>query len=579
MYKNSYKAFILSKFSIKFLLSGQPWLSRLLLFTLISNVLMLVPSWYMLEVYDRVIMSRNVTTLCMLALLATVLLAVMELLNKVRQQILYTYSVRYQQQLDQYLFELSFLQGVLTNQPLNPVNYDYLGRIVQFLRSPVLIALLDLPCALIFLVLIYSMSMTLGHVTLLIAMMVALLTWLNERGVHPKLQAANRTVAESQRLLNHVVRNAEVIQAMQMAPAIQSRWQSRHFEYVSHQSAASMLATRFQSMSRLLQQMLGSIMLGLGCLLLLHGDFAMGGSGLIVGSILASRFLSPMVQLIAGWKHIDNAIDALDQLQKLEKAFFRQPSQLALPAPQGQVLVENVTVRISNSDRFILRGIQFGLQAGQRLAIIGPSGSGKTTLARLMAGAMPSDMGVVRLDGAPLFDWDKALVGPYIGYVPQEVELYDGTIAQNIARFCADTDTAHLEHIVELCGLAAFIQSLPEGLNTAVGAEGTTLPGGKRQLMGLARALYTRPKLLVLDEPSSNLDKAGELALRNVLQALRSQGTTLVLVTHQRSYLEFVDTLAVMMAGELRLFGPVQEVMNKLNPPQEIQKHTAEKLK
>lgn len=570
---------VLNTFDLRSLLSGDPWLSRLLFFTVVSNVLLLVPSWYMLEVYDRVIMSRNVTTLCMLALLAMALLLVMEWLNKVRQEILYRLSVRYQQQVDSHLFDLGFIQGVLTNQPFNPMHCDYLARIVQFIRSPALIALLDLPCALIFLVLIYQMSITLGHVTLVIALLVGVLTWLNEQSVHPQLQAANRTVADSQRLLNHVVRNAEVIQAMHMTAAIEARWQSRHFEYVRYQSTASLLATRYQSLSRLLQQIIGSAMLGVGALLMLQGDFAMGGSGLIVGSILASRFLSPMVQLIAGWKSIDNALDALQQLQKLEKTFFREPRQLALPAPQGQVLVENLTLKIPNSDRFILRGIQFGLAAGQRLAIIGPSGSGKSTLAKLMAGAIPADIGYVRLDGATLFDWDKASVGRYIGYLPQEVELYDGSIAQNISRFETQVNAAQLAEVIALCGLSDFIATLPQGVDTLVGAEGAMLPGGKRQLIGLARALYPKPRLVILDEPSSNLDKAGEHALKQALEALRAQACTLVMVTHQRSYLAFVDSMAVMMGGELRLFGSVQDVMQKLNPPQEMPQASAEKLK
>lgn len=565
------------KFSVKALFSGPRWLPQLVIFTLLSNILLLVPSWYMLEVYDRVIMSRNVSTLCMLAVLAIALLAVMELLNHVRMEILYKRSVAYQQQVGAHLFELSFIQGVLTGQPFNPVNDDYLQRIIQFLRSPALIALLDLPCALIFLVLIYSMSLTLGHVSLFIALVVALLTWLNEQAVHPQLQAANRMVAESQRLLNHVVKNTEVIQAMHMQQAIQARWQSRHFEYVLQQSRASFSATRYQSLSRLLQQMLGSAMLGVGALLLLQGNFAMGGSGLIVASILASRFLSPMVQLIAGWKAIDNALDAFGQLQRLEKTFFREPRQLALPAPAGHVQVENVALKVPNSDRFILRGIQFSLTAGQRLAIIGPSGSGKTTLAKLMAGGLPAEIGCVRLDGANLFDWDKPSVGRYIGYLPQEIELYEGTIAQNISRFASDVDTAHLQYIIQLCGLSDFINSLPQGVDTPVGAEGAMLPGGKRQLIGLARALYTQPRLVVMDEPSANLDKAGEQALCKVLLELKNQKCTVVLVTHQRRYLEFVDTVAVMMAGELRLFGGVQEVMQKLHPAQQKQATLAEK--
>lgn len=532
----------------------------------------------MLEVYDRVIMSHNIKTLLMLALLALSLLWVMEKINKVRADMLNQQGLRFLNEMRGEVFDLSFYKGVKTNKPFNPTYLDQLTRLSQFFSSNPFVSLLDLPFALIFLLLIYCMSTTLGNLTLLVTLIIAGIAILNERGTHPRLLMANRLVGDSQVVLNNVLKNAEVIKAMNMSAALVQRWKAKHFDYIHYQSQASLSATYFQSYSRLLQQILGSAILGLSCWLLLEGDFSIGASGMIVASILASRFTSPMVQIITGWKTITNALDAFNQLQQLESDFSTEQSTIQLPKPRGDLSVENASIRIADSERFILKQINFSIRAGRSLAVIGPSGSGKTTLAKLVVGALAPDLGSVRLDSAALFDWNKANLGRHIGYLAQDVELFEGTVAENIARF-AEVDEAAVNQAITLAGLDDFICSLADGIHTRLDG-GVRLPGGKRQLLGLARAIYQAPRLVVLDEPSSNLDKAGEAALEKTLAFLKQQQSTVVLITHHKGYLSLVDNIVVLMNGEVRLGGTRDEVLSKLQAPSTSPKvtQTIEKL-
>ena len=554
-------------------------LKPIFLFSLLINALLLVPSWYMLEVYDRVVMSRNVHTLLMLGTLVLLLLFVMEYLSNIRQSLMSKAGEKFVLENQEKVFDVSFYRGVKTNQPFNFQSVDHLQKIQAFFQSSILLALLDLPFSLIFLVFIYVISPILGHLAILIALVIALLTVLNEKATHADLTRANQTAAQSQVVLNNIVRNAEVIRAMQMESALEHRWLSKHFDYVGYQSRASESATVYQSMSRLMQQILGSTMLGMGCLLLLNGDLPIGGSGLIISSILATRFVTPLVQLISGWKVLINAADAYLQLSKLEQDYSQRKSKIKLPDPIGNVLVENVSLRIPQTELYVLKNIYLSLKSGQSIALIGPSGSGKTTLGRLLVGGLSPDMGSVRLDGVPLFEWDKAAVGPFIGYLPQEVELQEGTIAQNVSRFSLAEEESKVTQALELAGLTSFISALPEGVHTRIGAGGMTLPGGKRQLIGLARAVYDLPKLIVLDEPSANLDKLGEVALKQLLASLRQAGSTVVLITHHKSYLDQVDWIMLLMNGEAKLVGPKDEVMQKLAPAAAVTQSANRKLK
>ena len=548
----------------KSVLQQKSVLKSLLVFSFFINLLLLVPSWYMLQVYDRVIMSMNMTTLLMLALLTVVLIWVMEKLYQQRAALLYVCSQRIEQEYLPQLFELSFKKAQMTNRALNPSDLDYFNRIIIFIRSNTLTALIDLPFAILFLIIVYSMNIALGHLTLCFTIVLAIIAYLNERAVHPKLFMANSIAATSQATLNNVVRNAEVIQAMGMKKNMLQRWLQHHYQYLSYQSSASLSAGFYQSVSKLLQQLLGSAILGVGCWLFLTGHFSLGASGIIVASIIATRFTAPMIQAISGWKNVSNARDGYRKILEMEKLLQQQTPQLQLPAPKGLLQFENVSLKLPQTERFILKQINFALKPGQSLALIGASGSGKTSLAKLAVGVLPADLGQVRLDGAELYHWPKQQVGQYVGYLPQEVVLYTGSIAQNVSRFNDTVDAAALNQVIELVGLTDFIHSLPDGINTQLNSD-MALPGGKRQLIGLARAMYGLPKLVVLDEPGSNLDKQGKVALCNCLEFLKVQGCTVLVSTHQKSLLHFSDYIMVLMHGEVRLSGSRDDVLKKLN--------------
>ena len=532
----------------------------------------------MLEVYDRVLMSRNINTLLMLALIALALLAIMEWLNKIRVQLLTQIGDRLFRDKRETLFEMIFIKGVRTNQPFNPLVMDHLNKVVTFISSAIFLSLLDLPFSLIFLGVIYLISPFLGTLTLVVTIFLIIISIVNEQKSHPELQKANQSVYESQVLLNNVLKNAEVIKAMGMSQHIEHLWKNKHFEYLSYQSRASLVAVKYAAYAKLLQQILGSAILGLGCYLFLKGNFPIGPAGFIIASILAARFTGPVVQILTGWKNISGAYDSVREINRLIDEVVLEKSTISLPIPKGDLAIENVSVRIANTDRVILNNISFALKVGQSVAIIGPSGSGKSTLAKLIVGALKPDNGSVRLDGAELYRWDKAEVGTYIGYLSQEVDLYQGTIKENIARFNPASQPEKIDACVRQCRLQDFIAELPEQGNTYIGPEGVMLPGGKKQLVGLARALFGNPKLVLLDEPNSNLDKEGELALVEVIQHLKQQAITTVLITHQKSYLALVDFIIVLINGEVKLSGTAKDVLSKLQPAAEIAKNTTEEL-
>jgi ATP-binding cassette subfamily C exporter for protease/lipase len=330
------------------------------------------------------------------------------------------------------------------------------------------------------------------------------------------------------------------------------------------QAIASANAGFYQSISRFLQNMVGSMMLGLAAWLLLHNQLNGGGAFLIVGSLLGGRVLAPLVQIVAQWQAVVNVRDAYSRLENLLEMVPKIPAGMALPTPRGILQVEPLVGGAPGSQAAILRGVGFALNPGEVLAVVGPSASGKTTLARMLVGLWPATKGKVRLDGADVFAWNKAELGPHLGYLPQGVELFEGSVAENIARF-GDVDVAKVEAAARAVGLHEFILALPAGYDTQVGREGAMLSGGQRQRVGLARALYGRPAFVVLDEPNSSLDEQGDLALAQAIALYKAQGTTFVVMTHRTSVLGVADKMLVLRDGQVQMFGPRDDVLKALN--------------
>jgi ATP-binding cassette subfamily C exporter for protease/lipase len=550
------------------IVSLRPFFVRSGWFSLVCSLLVLAPSGYMLEVYDRVVNSRSHTTLVMLTLLVLGAYVVMEVLEWARSEVMRAASVELDSKMSVRIFNAIFEANLRrlpggTQQPLNDFR-----QVRDFLYSPVLLALLESPVSLVMMVLLFLISPVLGWSALAFALLQTLVAWLNERSTQPPLMQANRAAIEAQQYADNTLRNAEVIESMGMLRDTHRRWLLKQRDFLDLQALASERAGGYQAISKLLQNTLSSLLLGLGCWLLLRNELNGGGGMMIVASILGGRMLAPLVQVVSQWQTVVNARDAWTRLDGLLTAVPARPPGMALPAPRGALQVEQLVAAAPGNPLPILRGVQFALAPGEVLAVVGPSAAGKTTLARLLVGLWPAQGGKVRLDGADIHTWNKAELGAHLGYLPQGVELFEGTLAEKIARF-AEVEPAKVDAAARAVGLHEFILSLPLGYDSPVGPEGARLSGGQRQRVGLARALYGDPVFVVLDEPNSSLDEEGDAALARAIQESKARGTTFVVMTHRTSVLAVADKMLVLRDGLQQAFGPRDEVLAALHQAQQ----------
>ena len=538
----------------------KPVLMRAAGFSMIISLLALSPTVYMLEVYERVVNARSGMTLAMLTVVVVLCYAVMEILEKVRGAMMRAAGVQLDEKLSERVYNAMF-QGFLKRHVSGGTQVlNDLKLVREFLFNPALLAVLEAPVALVALALIFAINPLLGWSAMLGALAQMGVAYMNERATRKPLNEANRSAAAAQQFAEASLRNAHVMESMGMLDAVQARWQKRQDQFLAHQAQASEGAGLWTAMSKLIQQLMGSVLLGLGAWLFLGNTLNGGGGMIIIGSVLGGRVLAPLGQVVAQWNAVVNVRAAWARLEALLAQIPEKPEAMSLPAPKGFLTVEALMAGAPGQQVPIVRGVQFGIQPGEVLAVIGPSASGKTTLARLLVGLWPAISGKVRLDGADVHAWDKAELGPYLGYLPQGVELLDGTLAENIARF-GDVDMAQVEAAARLVGLHELIMSMPQGYNSPIGRDGTMLSGGQRQRVGLARALYGKPVFVVLDEPNSSLDEVGDAALANAIATLKQMGTTFVVMTHRSSILGVADKILLMREGTQQAFGPRDEVL------------------
>jgi ATP-binding cassette subfamily C exporter for protease/lipase len=532
-------------------------------FSTLISLLALMPTFYMLEVYDRVVNSRSSMTLLMLTVLIVLAYAVMELLEKVRGSLMRAAGVQVDEALSKRIYDAMF-QGFLKRQVGGSMQVlNDLKVVREFLANPALMAMLEAPVALVALALIFAISPVLGWASVVGAIAQIGVAFMNERATRKPLNEANRSAAGAQQFAEASLRNAHVMESMGMLDAVHGRWQKRQQEFIDYQATASEGGGLWTAISKAVQQVMASLLLGLGAWLLLNNMLNGGESMMIIGSVLGGRVLAPLSQLVAQWNSVVMVRAAWGRLEMLLAQVPAKPESMSLPTPKGFLTVEGLMAGAPGQQVPIVRGVQFALNPGEVLAVVGPSASGKTTLARLLVGLRPSMGGKVRLDGADIHTWDKTELGPYLGYLPQGVELLEGSLAENIARF-GEVDMAQVEAAAKLVGVHELIMSLPEGYNSPVGRDGAMLSGGQRQRVGLARALYGKPVFVVLDEPNSSLDEAGDAALANAIAALKQLGTTFVVMTHRTSVLGVADKMLIMREGAQQAFGPRDEVLAAL---------------
>ena len=420
----------------------------------------------------------------------------------------------------------------------------------------------------LFILVIFMINQTMGYMSIVGAVLSVLLAYFTERDTQTTLTDANRSAIDAQNYANGSLRNAQVIEAMGMLGSIHGRWMKKQRQFLSRQASASDTAGTYSSISKFVQLAQSSLLLGAGCWLTIQGMFPGGGGMMIVASTLGGRVLAPISQVISMWKHVVTARDAYFRLNALLANIPAKRPGMSMPAPKGLLSVEAVIAGAPNSNVPIIHGVTFLVPSGSVVAIVGPSASGKTTLARLVVGVWPTASGKVRLDGVDIFPWNKDELGPHVGYLPQDIELFDGTLAENIARF-GHVDMMQVETAARAVGLHETIMNMPDGYESAVGDDGCFLSGGQRQRVGLARAIYGNPRLLVLDEPNSSLDDAGERALVQTLLDLKAQGTTILVITHRSSVLAAVDLMLLLVEGKVKAYGPRDEVLAALQgrPP------------
>lgn len=531
-------------------------------FTAVVNILMLAPAIYMLQVYDRVLSSRNVTTLVMITLILVGLYLLLALIEWTRGRIVVRVGEQADAVMKDRVFDAAFERSLLGGGGSAGQSITDFITLRQFTTGPGLFAFMDAPWFPVYLAVIFAFDWRMGVLSSIGALILVVLAWVNERTSKKPLSEANQSAHRASLLMTNQFRNAEVIEAMGMLGPLRNRWARLHGETMGLQTQASDIAGLIGSSTKGLRLLIQSGVLGYGAYLVLLGDLTPGM--MIAASILVGRALAPVDMLINVWKQFANARSAYERLNRLLNTHAVRPERMSLPAPKGVLTVQGAMTAPPGTKVLSVRGVTFELQPGQVLGLIGPSGSGKSSLARLLIGVWPCAQGQVRLDGADIYQWSKEDLGPHIGYLPQDIELFAGTIAENIARFSQGNDAAVVE-AAQIAGVHELILSQPNGYDTQLGDQGSGLSGGQKQRVGLARALFGYPKLVVLDEPNSNLDDAGQAALAKALRAMQARGSTIVVITHSTAILSVTTHLGLMNQGQLSLFGPTAEVMQKIN--------------
>lgn len=536
------------------------------LFSGLINLLYLAPSIYMLQVYDRAVPTRGVMTLLALTLIYLFAVATMGALDLVRARVLIRASARLDRVLAPPIIAALIRDSVA--RPRGGAALREFDHLRQTLTGAGVLALFDLPWAPIYLLVCFAIHPLLGAMAIAAIAATAGLAWANERATSRPLKLANAAATHGYASLEGSLGAAGVVKALGMGPALMARHRAERSESLDFQAAASASNAMFVSATKAMRIALQSLALGLGAWLAMDGRIS--GGAIFAASLLLSRALAPIEQITGASKALVLALPAWRTLRTLLDEAGDAGEHVRLPAPTGRLQIQGLTVAIPDTDRRALADLSFKLGAGRMLGVVGPSGAGKSTLARALVGAVAAEAGVVRLDGASLADWPEEQLGAAIGYLPQDPSLLRGTVRENICRFQTGDRAAIDAEVVraaQACGAHELILSLPKAYDTELGQRGAGLSAGQAQRIALARALYGGPALIVLDEPNANLDADGEAQLFATLQAVKSRGTTVVVIAHRTGVLRMVDELMVLREGRIVMHGERDEVMRRLAEP------------
>jgi len=536
------------------------------LFSAAINLLLLTPIIYMLTVYDRVVASGSLSTLAMLTLLMIALLLAVGGFEWVRSMLLIGLSNKLEERLRRRVTDATFKRSLLTGGMIsNAQPVSDLTSLRQFIGGNGLFAFFDAPWFPIYIIVMFLFHPWFGVAGIVGGAIMVALAAINNSVTDAVLKEANENAVRSSAQFQSSLRNAEAVAAMGMSKDIAKKQDLLNDKVIDQQTTASSRAGAMNGVSKSFRMIMQSLLLGLGAFLALQQEISPGM--MIAGSLLLGRALAPIDMLVGTWKGYSVAVAQYKRLTELLEKIPADRERMPLPDPEGALSLEQVTIVPPGSRNAVVRGVTFQLSPGEMLGIVGPSASGKSTLARAVLGIWPTYAGKVRLDGADIAAWDRSELGPHIGYLPQDIELFDGTIAENISRFRL-ADSSEIVEAAKLAGVHELILRLPQGYDTVIGSAGGILSGGQRQRIALARAVFGSPKLLVLDEPNSNLDDQGEKELVLALERIKSSGCTALVITHRTMILKFVDKLLVLRDGALAGFGPRDDVLSALTKQQ-----------
>jgi ATP-binding cassette subfamily C exporter for protease/lipase len=531
------------------------------IFSLVANVLMLTPTLYMLQVYDRVLASQSELTLLVMSLLTLFLFVIMAFAEWMRSRVLVSAGVRLDEQLSTQVFNASF-EAHLSQAGTSPSRaFGDLIQIRQFLTGNGIFAFFDAPWTPIYMAVLFFLHPWLGVLGIIFACIQASLAWFGHRHTLAPAEAATKAGSDAGAFLQGKLRNAEVLESMGMVNNLKDRWLQRHQVHLAKSADTQHLTNRITGWSKFVRYSQQSLSLGAGALLVINGELSPGG--MIAANVLMTRALAPIDMMVGSWRQFIGMRFAFARLEQMLIDYPARDPDFKRVAPSGQITLQDVFATAPGREEPILKNINLNIPAGSVIAVLGPSGSGKSTLARVLMGIWPDVAGEVLLDGLPLSGWNRIELGPFLGYLPQDIELFEGTLADNIARF-GEVDSKRVIEAAESAGLHDMILRFPKGYDTPIGEAGNLLSGGQRQRIGLARAIYGSPQLIVLDEPNANLDDAGEAALFKTIQQLKAKGRTVFLITHRPAALAVADRILILRDGQVMANGPRDEVLAAL---------------
>ncbi|BAF71301.1 type I secretion system permease/ATPase [Sulfurovum sp. NBC37-1] len=546
------------------------------IYSFFLNILMLAAPFYMLVVYDIVMPSKNLNTLLLVTLITIMFFIGMWILDYVRSKLTIYASNKLDLLLNERIFNATFALASKFPDKANTQPLQDFKSIKTFLSGQGIFAFFDFPWFPIYIAIMFAFSPVYGIYGLVATAIILVLTWLNEKMTKEGLEESNKSYAHAMNFFGNNIRNVEVVQAMGMRENLHRLWMEKYNSYLMTNNKASTTGSFYSNASKSFRMLSSSMMYGVGAILVIGGSISPGM--IIAGAVLMGRALQPVSQIIGGWKQFSGARIAYHKLNSLLQDFPKEEKKLSLPEPEGKITFDQVVTIPPLGKIPVLKGINLQINTGETIGVIGPSAAGKSSFVKTAVGVWEPSNGHIRIDGADIHQYNRIELGKHIGYLPQDIELFGGTVAQNISRFEEDPSDEDIIEAAKLSGTHELILNLPDGYSTRVGVGGMALSGGQKQRIGLARALYGNPKIVVLDEPNSNLDDAGEYALTMALRVMKEKGITVIFVTHKQNILSLADKLLVLNDGKTVYYDEREKVMNALykNSTQVINDKTQE---